>query len=48
MENVTVGNASQGKIIGETLYNNINYNIYRALNMDVCKRYNQIERTDGF
>ena len=28
--------------------NNNNYNICRALNTDVSKRFNQIDRTDGF
>ena len=28
--------------------NNNNYNIYRALNTDVSKRYNQIDKPDGF
>ena len=28
--------------------NNNNYNIYRALNTDVSKRYNQIDKQIGF
>ena len=28
--------------------NDNSYNIYRALSTDVSKRYNQIDKTDGF